>query len=242
MARSRRAQEGTARSCPKGRCDGSGWLVDDEGLALRCECLELRAQRARATGLSSVIPRRYRGVGFDRPPVPDLDRHVVGAVRKFVDELDKNLDAGTGLWFMGDIGTGKTTLAMIVSKAALERGRTVAIYSLPRLLAEIRRTYDHGDGEQSYLTFFERLSAVDLLHIDDLGAERQTEWVLEQLYALVNQRYEAERSLMVTTNLKLAELREQIGLRTVSRLMEMCPEQLMLAGDDRRVELRVAEG
>ena len=92
---------------------------------------------------------------------------------------------------MGDVGTGKTSLAMLVSKAALEHGRSVAIYSLPRLLARIRRTYDAEAGEQSYLEFFERLTAVDLLHVDDLGAEKRSDWVLEQLYALVDERYES---------------------------------------------------
>ncbi len=69
---------------------------------------------------------------------------------------------------MGDVGTGKTTLAMLVSKAALDAGRSVAIYSLPRLLNLIREAIDADEGK---LDFLDRLTAVDLLHIDDLGAE-----------------------------------------------------------------------
>ena len=84
---------------------------------------------------------------------------------------------------------------MLVSKAALEAGHSVAIYSLPKLLARIRRTYDSEPGGDSYLAFFERLTSVDLLHIDDLGAEKRSDWVLEQLYALINERYEAQRSV-----------------------------------------------
>ena len=141
---------------------------------------------------------------------------------------------------MGDVGTGKTTLAMLVSKAAVEAGRTVAIYSLPRLLARIRRTYDAEAGEQSYSEFFERLTAVDLLHIDDLGAEKRSDWVLEQLYAIVNERYEAQRSMVVTTNLDQAALEEQIGPRTVSRLVEICGDPLPLFGEDMRYAVRTA--
>ena len=132
-------------------------------------------------------------------------------VRSWVEDLEANLDAGRGLWLMGDTGTGKTTLAMLVSKAALQESRSVAIYSLPKLLARIRRTYDSEPGEDSYLPFFERLTSVDLLHIDDLGAEKRSDWVLEQLYALVNERYEAQRSMLITTNLDQQELEEQIG-------------------------------
>ena len=136
---------------------------------------------------------------------------MVTAVRAFADESTSALDEGRGLWLMGDVGTGKTTLAMLVSKAAAEAGQSVAIYSLPRLLARIRRTYDAESGEDSYLEFFQRLTSVDLLHIDDLGAEKRTDWVLEQLYAIVDERYESQRSMVVTTNLDQASLEEQIG-------------------------------
>jgi DNA replication protein DnaC len=227
------------RACPLGVCDGSGWILGPEDVARPCECRERRVARARSRGVASVIPAKYRGVSLDRPPISDLDRTVVGAVAAFVDGLAENLDGGRGLWLMGDVGTGKTSLAMLVSKAALELGRSVAIYSLPRLLARIRRTYDAEAGEQSYLEFLERLTSVDLLHVDDLGAEKRSDWVLEQLYAIVNERYEAERSMVVTTNLDQAALEEQIGARTVSRLVEICGDPLPLFGEDLRY--RVAD-
>ena len=223
-----------SRPCPLGVCDGSGWVLGPEDIARPCECRERIVARARSRGIASVIPAKYRGVSFDRPPVSQIPEIQVKRVRDYCEELDSNLDAGKGLWFFGDPGTGKTTLAMLVSKVALERGRSVAIYSLPKLLARIRRTYDAEAGEQSYADLFRRLTTVDLLHIDDLGAEKQSEWVLEQLYALINERYEAKRSLVVTTNKNEAELEEQIGERVVSRLVEMCGDAVHMFGDDHR--------
>ncbi len=222
--------------CPLGTCDGSGWIVGEDDVAHPCDCRTTRLRRGRNRGVASVIPRKFQGVSFDRPPVStEIAPMVVQLVRSWVDDLEANLEAGRGLWLMGDTGTGKTTLAMLVSKAALEDSRSVAIYSLPKLLARIRRTYDSEPGGDSYLSFFERLTSVDLLHIDDLGAEKRSDWVLEQLYALVNERYEAQRSMLVTTNLEPDELEEQIGPRTVSRLVEICGEPLPLFGPDRRV-------
>ena len=229
----------TQRACPLGVCDGSGWILGPEDVARPCDCREARMARRRSRGVASAIPPRYRGVSFDRPPVSDLARApgsapVVDAVRAFVDALDDRLAEGRGLWLMGDVGTGKTALAMLVSKAAVEAGRSAAIYSLPRLLARIRRTYDAELGEDSYLDFFGRLTSVDLLHVDDLGAEKRSDWVLEQLYAIVDERYQAERSIVVTTNLEVEQLEEQIGARTVSRLTEICGDPLPLYGEDLR--------
>jgi DNA replication protein DnaC len=220
--------------CPYGECDGSGFVVDTEQRTTRaCRCRPERIAAARGRKLSAKIPRRFQGVSFDRPPVTDIDPHVVGEVRRYVDHLDAKLAEGRGLWFMGDVGTGKTTLAMLVSKAALERRRTVAIYSVPRLLSELRTTFGE-DSETSYLNLIDALTSVDLLHLDDVGAERSSEWVLEQLYAIVNARYEEEKAVVITTNLDPDQLAEQITERTVSRLMEMCGDPLPLFGEDRR--------
>src|SRR3954453_3615292 len=225
--------------CPLGVCDGSGWILGPEDVARPCECRERRMGRRRGGGVASAIPRKYRTVSLDAPPISDMGSDprrapVYRAVKDYVEGIDERLDEGEGLWLMGDVGTGKTSLAMLVSKAAVEAGRTVAIYSLPRLLSRIRRTYDAEAGEQSYLEFFERLTEVDLLHIDDLGAEKRRHWVLEQLYAIINERYETQRSVVVTTNLSQEDLEEQIGPRTVSRLVEICGDPLPLFGDDMR--------
>jgi DNA replication protein DnaC len=224
--------------CPFDLCDGSGFVYDLEtNTAYDCRCRAQKVAQAKARSLSAVIPRRYRDVAFDRPPVTEIDPQVIAAVRRFCDRIDERLDKGRGLWLMGPVGTGKTTLAMLVAKAALAAGRSVAIYSLPRLLNEIRDTHR---AERSHVDLLDRLTAVDLLHIDDVGAERTTDWVLEELYSIVNARYEDERSMVITTNILDREaLCEQISERTVSRLTEMCDE-LPLIGHDRRMDLKLA--
>ena len=234
------AESSVPSACPLAACDGSGWILGPEDVARPCDCREGRLARARSRGIASVIPAKYRGVSFDRPPVTQIDRRLVARLESFCADLEANLEQGRGLWLEGDAGTGKTTLAMLVSKTALDLGSSVAIYSVPRLLSRIRRTYDAEPGEQSYLDLFDRLSSVDLLHLDDLGSENRTDWVLEQLYALVNERYESQRSLLVTTNLPIAELEHQVGVRTVSRLSEIC-DYLQLYGRDRRVVAAVPD-
>jgi len=222
--------------CPHGLCDGSGFLYDEETNTARpCRCRPQRISRARARSLSAVIPRRFREVSFDRKPLVDMSPEIQRAVQQFTRNLDANLEAGRGLCFLGDVGTGKTSLAMYVSRTALEAGRSVAIYSVPRLLTTIRTTFN-DDAVQSHAELLDKLAAVDLLHLDDLGAENTTPWVLEELYSIVNTRYEEQRSIVVTTNITDPEqLRDQIGARTVSRLDEMC-EDIPVFGPDQRAD------
>jgi DNA replication protein DnaC len=265
MRRGRSASAG--RACPLGVCDGSGFVVDEAtNTASDCACRRGRIAASRAAALEGRIPKRYEGISFDRPPVLGMPEAIVSEVRRYVRNLDARLREGRGLWLTGDVGTGKTSLAMIVSKAAIESGHSVAIYSLPRLLNLIR---DEVEGENSLLDLLDRLSSVDLLHIDDLGAQHTTPWRLEQLYSIVDARYQAARAIVATTNLMPAELAEQmgrrilttvsegdagqtsqerkvvsddsselVGKRIVSRLVEMCGDPLPLYGEDKRREFR----
>lgn len=196
-------------------------------------------------GVSSTIPRRFHGLAIDRHSLTVTDRGrpmdfpatISRDVIRFCDTIEQKLSVGNGLWFEGDPGTGKTSLAMLVAKSAIDAGKSVAIYSVPRLLTDIRHTFDSA-SDDSYRSLLRRLVAVDLLQLDDLGAEKQTEWVLEQLYSIVNERYEDGKSVVLTTNLDQQKLSEQIGSRTVSRLAQMC-QVFPLWGTDRRLELDI---
>ena len=193
------------RACPFGECDGSTWIVDEETNEARpCRCRDQQQRKAASGGIGTGIGRRFREVSFEREPIVSLDPVVLRRVRTFIRSLDDNLGSGRGLWFDGPVGTGKTSLAVLVAKAAKDAGRSYAMYPVPMLLAEIKRTFDRDSGD-NYLAFFRRLCSVDLLVLDDLGAEKQTEWVLEQLYSIVNERWQDRRSIVVTTNIPDAD-------------------------------------
>ncbi|MEA2331057.1 MAG: replication protein DnaC [Thermoleophilaceae bacterium] len=197
----RRVLPDEAVPCPFDLCDGSTWVLDEEtGDARPCRCREQRVRKAVSGGVGTGIGRRFLEVSFDREPIVSLDSMVLRQVRAFIRSIEQNLEAGRGLWFDGPVGTGKTSLAILVAKAAKEAGRTYAVYPVPRLLAEIKRTFDR-DASDTYLGFFRRLCTVDVLVLDDLGAEKQTEWVLEQLYSIVNERWQDRRAIVVTTNI-----------------------------------------
>lgn len=234
-------------ACPYGECEGDGWITDEETKTARpCKCQKQRAAARRTKGLTREIPERYRHIGLDSPEVEELAARApaqVRSARRYAETISDQLDKGTGLGFHGDPGTGKTMLAFMITRAAIEAGRTVAVYSFPRLLAAIRDSY-RDDATDGYGAFLDKLVDVDLLQLDDLGAERPTEWAAEQIFLIIDGRYEAKRSVVYTTNLALPggeggseeTLAERIGPRVMSRLGEMAPP-LPLFGTDQRSNL-----
>lgn len=223
--------------CPYHSCDGSGWVVDERTReAAECRCMPEQRARRMAGQLRARIPREYRDASFEHSNIATMPRPAVRTVREYVDTLPERLSEGDGLWISGGVGAGKTWLAMLVARYAIEQGHGVAVYSVPRLLSEIRRTYD-GEG-LSTLELLDQLTSVSLLVLDDVGTERSNPWVLEQLYTIINERWQEQRSIVLTTNLDRDAMQEQIGERTVSRLEGMCQSILVDTPDqiDHRTE------
>ena len=195
------------QACPLGVCDGSGWILGPEDVARPCECREQRLQRGRSPrrrlGDPAALPRRLlrppAGHRHGARPADEGGRRRGPRLRRRARRAASRRGAGSGS--SATPAPARRRWRCWSPRRRSRPAASVAIYSLPKLLARIRRTYDSEPGGDSYLAFFERLTSVDLLHIDDLGAEKRTDWVLEQLYALVNERYETQRSILITTNL-----------------------------------------
>jgi DNA replication protein DnaC len=149
---------------------------------------------------------------------------------------------------MGHTGTGKTTLGYTVAATATRGEHSVLSFNAVALLNRLRATFD-SESRESTEEVIRALAEVDLLHVEDLRVVRPTEWVLEQLYLIVNARYEEQRSIVFTSDIDSdedgplmpipRELAKHIGARTFSRLMEMCGDPVVIVGDDKRVDLDV---
>jgi DNA replication protein DnaC len=208
-------------------CEDTGWktiTIDGVSRVARCECWQ---QQLSVSLLKNArIPRRYAHCELSNFGIhTDTQR---AAHQKSVRLVDHFPVVDKGLLFYGDAGVGKTHLAVaLMREAIIRKGARAVFYEVRELLKLVRDTY-RDSTEMSELDILRPVLEADLLVLDDLGAEKKSDWVDETLGLVINTRYSERRLTVLTTNLRDVESTEplsfayQLGLRTRSRLKEMC--------------------
>lgn len=146
---------------------------------------------------------------------------------KYVEHFPKARAEGKGLLLYGGVGTGKTYIAAAIANALIDQKRSVKV-NTARGFAD--QAFDDKEG------FIEMLHTMDLVVLDDLNAERQTEYMQETVFTIVNTRYESKLPLIVTTNMDFQQIKNPADLtqeRIFSRISAMC-YPIPVAGADRR--------
>ncbi len=118
--------------------------------------------------------------------------------RAYAENFEKHLVEGSGLYIEGTFGTGKTHLAAAIALYLIEQERRVIFKTADDLFRDVKETFDKDDGSEHKV--LERYKTTDLLIIDDLGKEQATDWTTAQLYAILNDRYENQKPVIITTN------------------------------------------
>lgn len=136
-----------------------------------------------------------------------------------------------GLYLWGPVGTGKTYAAFAIMKKLGDMGIRARFYTSPELMDLLRDDFDHKDSYNLDRLLESRAALI----IDDLGAEKATEWVVETLHKIIDKRYREVLPTYITSNNSLDELAGRVGDRIPSRLAEMC-DIIKLDGPDRRLK------
>lgn len=148
----------------------------------------------------------------------------------YVENFANMLEGGKGLIFYGAVGTGKTFISACIANALIDKGHPCLVTNFARLVNTISGMHE---GKQKYI---DGLNEFDLLVIDDLAAERDTEYMNETVQNIIDSRYRLGKPLIVTTNLTKYELENPTDIkkeRTYNRLLEMC-FLIEVNGHDRR--------
>ena len=188
-----------------------------------CRCIveereaEEKRIRAEANRRLAFVEADYRSCTFDK--YEGGDPRTAKAMRNYADhfaELDK---MGQGMILFGAVGTGKTFAAACIANKLLEDGHSVCMTSLSNLVRKIQKTtFDKADPLSD-------IPRYDLLILDDLGSERDTEYMKEHVFDIIDARYRVNKPIIVTTNLTWEQFNSPQSLsdaRVYDRLRERC--------------------
>lgn len=181
--------------------------------------------------------------GFQTDGVTARER-ITAKARSYVDGFGDVPEPGypRGLILHGPTGSGKTHIMVSILRDLIERGQKGLFYNLPNLFMEIRGTFG-GKAEQDEDDLMNDVINAGVLALDDVGAEKSSDWVLDRLYLIVNQRYEACRPTLITTNHDWpAGLGAVVGARITSRLAQMCKPMGPFPSGDWRLQSAGLEG
>ncbi len=228
--------------CP--HCGGSGWEpVSVDGAVRRCRCqATVRIEKLLA---EARIPKRYEHCDLESyKPNDESQKRAKLYVQRF---LEKYPNIDVGLLFLGTCGVGKTHLAVALLKQLIvEKGDPGLFYDFRDLLRTIQVSWN-SISQSSELDILRPVLDVKILVLDELGANKPTEWVRDTIAHIINCRYNDKKLTIFTSNYldhptKPGEetLTDRIGVRLRSRLYEMCRE-VEIQGADFRQEVKKAK-
>ena len=143
---------------------------------------------------------------------------LISKAKTYADKWSDMLSKNIGLLLWGEVGTGKTYFAACIANALVENCVSVKMTNFSTILNDL---FYENDKNQ----YIDRLNNHNLLIIDDLGIERDTEYALEQVYNIIDARYKSNKPLIVTTNLTITEIKNPVDTthkRIYDRVLEMC--------------------
>ena len=215
-------------------CEDRGYLSD----GTLCSCyLQERMQNIMAQSGMSAAMQQYRFDnfyldGFDKPE--DMQKKL-----EWCQQFAHQIVAGTCkdcLFMRGDVGRGKTHLSSAIANVVLSGGKTV-IYKRAADLFDMIRQYKYEEGTDRWHEVLEQLIGCDLLVIDDLGAERTTDFVTEQLVLLLEERNYRNKPWIINSNLKLSQIQDTYNTRVSDRIMDRATMILLERKNSYRKEL-----
>lgn len=210
-------------------CKGAGWLVmrdlpvghPDWCKLMPCDCGMVRAKRVQRYDLAFGFESPLTEIEWpDIRPIPQ-QQAAVSDVRRYIEHPHG------WLYLVGPFGNGKTTLAALAVNQLRRAGYEAVFGSVPLVLQYLRDCLRERGGLEpaEELDYIKR---VPVLALDDLGAERLTEWAAEQLYEVLNWRYVKRRPTIITSNYAPDELLDK---RLASRIADVGLTQVIDCGE-----------
>lgn len=166
----------------------------------------------------SLMDEKLMGANLSTFTATDENERLLKIVHNYIVNFDRMYKENQGLLLWGPVGTGKSYAAATIANELLQRRTSVVMTSFIKILKEVG-TFDADNGK------IEKINNAKLLIIDDLGAERGTDYTLERVYDIIDSRYRCNKPIILTTNLTMEQMKECDDIRynrIYDRIFEMC--------------------
>lgn len=181
---------------------------------------------------ASMMASKFRDASFSKYKVRPENRNQVKLAWNYVKRFHEMKEKNQGLLLYGPVGTGKSYTAACIANALMEQSVTVVMTSFVKILQDIQSV----GNEANYIQI---LNSASLLIIDDLGAERNTDYALEKVYNIIDSRSRTDKPMILTTNLELSDMLECTDIRykrVYDRIFETCYPVEMKGKSFREIE------
>lgn len=221
-------------TCPD--CQDTGYVAADGGIKEKCHCFrrqELAVLYAQSNIQNMVERENFSTLSYEYYQGEDLQRFTaaVALSQKFVQNFKQDYH---NLFFYGTVGTGKSFLSGCIAGELLKAGCSVIYFSALNLFDRLAQYSFDAKARDALQGFYEDLYGCELLIIDDLGTEVTNSFVTSQLFSCLGERALRRKSIIISTNLSLEELRDRYSDRIFSRIttgFDLCK----LTGPDIRI-------
>lgn len=219
-------------------CKTCGEPFEKDGIPVLCRCEREESKKREREAIREalkVISEGKRKACFRFPAfhektfanADDADSKPMLACCEYADSFSEKRKKGLGILLYGAVGTGKTYMAAAIANALCDKRHSVKFTSLSAITDDMNRTFG------GKMDIPEALARFDCVVIDDLGVERDTEMMNEQVDTVINTLYEAGTPMIITTNIPLKQMQESNDRRIFTRILERC-RPVHVGGVDRR--------
>ncbi|GGE47903.1 DNA replication protein [Pullulanibacillus camelliae] len=178
--------------------------------------LRQKHETERLFGISNLGKRFEEATLENILPRPGTEK-VIKLAHRYVREFKKWGQQSLLVW--GSPGNGKTHIASAIANKLHRQGYTVVFQSVPELLGRIKSTFNKSSRDTE-AQIMKALLTCDLLILDDIGAEKLSEWVEDVMFRVIDGRYRKELPIMYTSNLEIDQIADRVSDRTFDRIME----------------------
>lgn len=217
-------------------------MVGTRIVPIMCPCEIAKREAEAAREAMEAEQRRIDGmrkIGITSPDYREMvlaaddgsDPKMRAIVDRYIEKRDLMRRENIGLLLHGSAGGGKTFWASALANAMIDHGNSAMITTVPRLVTAMSQDFE---AEKSRI--LEQVERVQFLVLDDVGIERQTGYMAEKMFEIIDSRYRSRRPLIVTTNLTLEEISSPQQMeykRVFDRIVEMC-QPIHVSGEGRR--------